>query len=335
MNSIAFVLATREFFVLADGQAPQAGTAGSDRQAAAPRLLRELRQLGWPAEAELVGAQAAELGGRASGVLVELIDAFPLLAAPTDEPDEGPALSAYRQLARLALDLVGAGALLPRLRARGGGRLGWEARWRAHIASPAQRVAVARTIQALPALAAVPTGGSWAPRASALTSQRLAYQVLDACADVLVREASRRGALVRLGSWPAGAWEQQLVRALGEDRAVFSCPEALDAEVVGREVNAWVEDQLEAAALSLLPSPAMWQAPETLAQVMRRLLAPAAQLALTLRSGRPAPRMLPPLTTAPPPRRGIPAAATQAAARAVSVIASAAAQGPGPHRAAA
>jgi hypothetical protein len=40
-------------------------------------------------------------------------------------------------------------------------------------------------------------------------------------ADLLVREASRRGALVRLRGWSAYAWEQRLVRALGEDRASF------------------------------------------------------------------------------------------------------------------
>jgi hypothetical protein len=327
MNSIAFALPTRELFILrADpGRVPEgAANAGTDE----PRVLAELRRLGWPAEADRVGPAASALGGRASGVLVELIDALPLLAAATDERSEGPELRAYREMARLVLDLIGDAAALPRMRARG--RCGWEARWRAHAATPAQRAAVARIGEAMPALAAVPAGAPWSPRAAMLTGPRLIYQMLDACTDVLVREASRRGALVRLGNWPARAWEQQLVRALGEDRAQFYCPETVDAEAISREVNAWVKDQLETASLSLLPSPAMWQAPESLSQVVRRLLAPAALLARTLRTGRPAPRMLP--AAAPTTLRSIPIAAAQAAARAVATIASAA-QGPGSTRA--
>jgi hypothetical protein len=202
-----------------------------------------------------------------------------------------------RQVARLALELVGAGAALPRLRARAGGRLGWEARWRATIAGAAQRAKVVRIGEVLPPILAIPTGAAWS--VAPITGQRLVYRLLDACTDVLVREASRRGAVVRLGSWPADAWEQQLVRALGADRAAFRCAEPLAAEAIGHEVNAWVQDQLATASLSLLPSPARWEAPETLAQVLRRLLAPAAQLALTLRSGRPAPRMLPSATWLP------------------------------------
>ena len=57
------------------------------------------------------------------------------------------------------------------------------------------------------------------------------------------------------------------MRALGEDRATFYCPESQDAEALSREVNAWVDDQLSATSLSLLQSPAMWAAPESLTQV--------------------------------------------------------------------
>ena len=141
------------------------------------------------------------------------------------------------------------------------------------------------------------SGGS-----GATATGRLVYQVLDACVDTLVREASRRGALVRLGQWASGSWEQQLVRALGDDRAsVFfdGCGDGPQVEAMAAELNAWAEqwEQDQAGqvgrSLSLLASPVMWQAPESLAQVLRRLLHPAAQLAAGLAAGRPAPRMLP------------------------------------------
>lgn len=314
MNSIAFVLATRELFVT--GRSSVSGVSGLPGSAglpgpgagdeplgspiAEPRLVAELRRRGWPAEARLVGPLEAASGEPVAGVLVELLDALPVLAAPTEEEDEGPELLAFRQAARLALELMIAGAALPRVRARGGGRLGWEARWRSLPVAAAQRAKVVRIGELLPALTAVPAGATWKSQGSApLNGQRLLYRLLDACADMLVREASRRGALVRLGSWPATAWEQQLVRALGEDRATFRCPDPAAAELCAKDVNDWVQDQLKAAALALLPSPAGWTAPETLAQVLARLLAPAAQLAQTLRSGRPAPRMLPTATWLP------------------------------------
>lgn len=306
MNLIAFVLATRELFVTgrpspsAPGERVESLVESGAGPVAEPRLIRELRRLGWPAQARLVGPHEAASGEPVPGVLVELLDALPVLAAPTEEEDEGAELLAFRQAARLALDLMIAGAALPRLRARGGGRLGWEARWRSLPVTAAQRAKVVRIGELLPALTAVPAEATWKSQGSApLNGQRLLYRLLDACADMLVREASRRGALVRLGSWPATAWEQQLVRALGEDRATFRCPDPAAAELCAKDVNDWVQDQLKAASLALLPSPAGWTAPETLAQVLARLLAPAAQLAQTLRSGRPAPRMLPTATWLP------------------------------------
>ena len=299
MNAIAFVLSTREIFVAEPRNAPEPRPEATP--VVVPRVLGELRRLGWPAQAKLLGAGVDSGGEPVPGVLVELIDALPILAAPTEEASEGPELAAVRQLARLALDLISSGAALPRLRARAGGRLGWEARWRAIISGPVQRAKVVRLGDLLPPITAIPVGATWGTTTlgTPITGQRLVYRLLDACTDVLVREASRRGAVVRLGNMPASAWEQQLVRALGEDRAAFRCPEPAAAEAISHEVNAWVQDQLTTASLSLLPSPAMWAAPETLAQVLRRLLAPAAQLALTLRSGRPAPRMLPLATWLP------------------------------------
>ena len=151
-------------------------------------------------------------------------------------------------------------------------------------------------------MVAVLAAGLGSGGSGATATGRLVYQVLDACVDTLVREASRRGALVRLGQWASGSWEQQLVRALGDDRAsVFfdGCGDGPQVEAMAAELNAWAEqwEQDQAGqvgrSLSLLASPVMWQAPESLAQVLRRLLHPAAQLAAGLAAGRPAPRMLP------------------------------------------
>jgi hypothetical protein len=124
-----------------------------------------------------------------------------------------------------------------------------------------------------------------------MSAPRLLQRFLGACADTLVREASRRGALVRLKQWPATSWEQRLVRALGEDRARFFW-DATEAVALAAEVNAWAADQAAAPTLSLLPSPARWEAPESLLSVLRRLTLPAGQLAETLLGGQAAPRTL-------------------------------------------
>ncbi len=62
------------------------------------------------------------------------------------------------------------------------------------------------------------------------------------------------------------------------------------------EVNAWAAAQARAmeqsGTLSLLASPGHWSAPETLADVQRRLIRPATLLAQTLLDGQPAPRTL-------------------------------------------
>ena len=170
------------------------------------------------------------------------------------------------------------------------------------LVDPVLRAEVARLRGLLVPQVAVLAAGLGSGGSGATATGRLVYQVLDACVDTLVREASRRGALVRLGQWASGSWEQQLVRALGDDRAsVFfdGCGDGPQVEAMAAELNAWAEqwEQDQAGqvgrSLSLLASPVMWQAPESLAQVLRRLLHPAAQLAAGLAAGRPAPRMLP------------------------------------------
>lgn len=219
------------------------------------------------------------------GAWVELIDALPILAADTP----GGELNVWQRAARLALDLVRRGRLVPTLRSSG---RGWDARWRVDANDRADRAELTAIGALLTPVLAMPQSAHPHPGASTLTGPRVLYWFLDACADMLVREGCRRTTAVRLGQWPAAAWEQRLVRALGEDRAGFFCEQPAPESLAG-ELAAWVADQRGAATLSLLPSPAPWQAPESLSNVLRRLVGPAGRLAEALQSGRPAPRTLP------------------------------------------
>lgn len=291
MNPIAFVPHTRELFLIEPEQDHQDELGFP---AAAP-LLNRLRALGWPTQARVYmpGSEAAWRGTR--GLLIELLDALPVLAS--FEACGHPALDALCAVARLALRLVQRGRLVPRLRAIGTGASGaprrFEARWNVVTEGETERGELSRLGAALQPLVAIPEDarGEHRPRSWMVTGARLVQRLLDDCADLLVREACRRGAMVRLGGMPASAWEQRLVRALADDRGHFLCDPA-DGVALMAELNAWTSDTLSPQALPLLPSPATWSAPEQLLGVMRRLLTPAARLADALRSGRPAPRTL-------------------------------------------
>lgn len=291
MNPIAFVPHTRELFLIEPEQDDQDVLGLS---AAAP-LLNRLRALGWPTAARVYmpGSEAAWRGAR--GLLIELLDALPVLAS--FEASGHPALDALCAVARLALRLVKKGRLVPRLRAIGTGANGsprrFEARWNVVAEGETERGELSRLGAALQPLIAIPEDarGEHRPRSWMVTGARLVQRLLDDCADLLVREACRRGAMVRLGGIPASAWEQRLVRALADDRGHFLCDPA-DGVALKAELNAWTSDTLSPQALPLLPSPATWRAPEPLLGVMRRLLTPAARLADALHSGRPAPRTL-------------------------------------------
>lgn len=347
MHAILFCPATSELF-LPDHPRTLAGSAETG---AAPVLLSRLRAHGWPARARLLSPKAPQSAGSVPGTLVQLIDALPLLAQPPDAAAEltySPSLRAWHRAARLALELVGRGRLTFRLTPRGRSRLTrptpstaqaapnrepaagawWEARW--HLCSPEsstapllpdERAAVLRIVSELPDTIAIAEDARATPVAAALTGPRLLQRFLDACADLLVREASRRGALVRLRGWSAYAWEQRLVRALGEDRASFfwATPAGHDAptergavptpsedpSLIAAEVNAWAAGQARAleqsGTLSLLASPGNWGAPETMTAVLRRLIRPAMLLSQTLLDGQPAPRTLTSRPTSPAP----------------------------------
>lgn len=332
MHAILFCPATFELFL---PEHPRSLPDASD-VAVAPVLLSRLRAHGWPARARLLSPKAPQAAGSVPGTLVQLIDALPLLAQPPDAQFEltySPALLAWHRAARLALELVRRGRLTFRLTPHGRTRAParaatpdaagaearpqrapwWEARW--HLCSPGtggaplfadERAAALRIITELPDTIAIAEDARATAGTAILSGPRLLQRFLDACADLLVREASRRGALVRLRGCSAYAWEQRLVRALGEDRASFFWPSSTaadsqptpadDSVAIVSEVNAWAAEQarsmVQACTLSLLPSPGRWSASESLADVQRRLTRPATLLAATLLEGQPAPRTL-------------------------------------------
>ncbi len=340
MHAILFCPATFELFL---PEHPRSLPDASD-VAVAPVLLSRLRAHGWPARARLLSPKAPQAAGSVPGTLVQLIDALPLLAQPPDANFEltySPALRAWHRAARLALELVRRGRLTFRLTPHGRTRAParavegatadkrpasawWEARW--HVCSPGsgaaplfadERAAALRIMSELPDVIAIAEDARATAGATIVSGPRLLQRFLDACADLLVREASRRGALVRLRGCSAYAWEQRLVRALGEDRASFFWPSPAttdsdsgasipdDSAATASEVNAWAAEQarsmVQTCTLSLLPSPGRWSAAESLADVQRRMIRPATLLATTLLEGQPAPRTLPLRPTASAP----------------------------------
>ncbi len=296
MHALHFSPVSNELFLL---NGPTA------EEAAAPALFARLRALGWPARARLCSAKAPKPAQAVAGVLIELIDALPLLAQTTSFEADGaalswvPTLAAWQAAARLALNLTCRGRLSIHLGQQGSGV---DARWQVVQKTPDERAALLRVLTDFSAVVAIPeesmrpSGKALAERAP-LSAPRLLQRFLDACADTLVREASRRGALVRLKACPATSFEQRLVRALGEDRARFYC-EAQEAAALCEEINAWAHEQAGADSQSfwqfLGPAPARWQAAESLASVLRRLMLPAGRLAETLLGGQAAPRTLRP-----------------------------------------
>lgn len=292
MQPILFCPSTSEFFLVNPDAAN--GLAEEVEAGPAKELYSKLRAIGWPCRARLLRAQAAPSFEMLRGVLVELIDALPILCSVKSPAVVGSELL-WQGAARLALRLVVRGRLVPQLRARKRG--GYEARFRTYVVDREERAEFLRLAAEFPSCTALPEearghAGSQAPLAGA----RLLQRFLDACADTLVREAARRGAVVRLRDVPAGAWEQRLVRALGEDRAALLVDPA-EAESLAAEVNAWAADWATSSTggLPLLESPGRWSAPESLAHAVRRLLRPATLLAEALLAGREAPRTLMPL----------------------------------------
>jgi hypothetical protein len=292
MDHLTFVPGGNEFFL-------RGGDAGDADQGAAPRIISRLRRAGWPSAARIVGGP--DDGQHLEGTLVELIDALPILAA-ADEHGLSPSVTLYAAVARRGLQAVAEGRLVPVLRPRKAPHdprpTGWEARWMAlpvqispgdpsdqpalHKVAPEVAVVLGRLVS-VRQLSTHDTG--W-----------LLRRVLDACADVLVREAAWRGAVVRLAGWPADAWEQRLVHALCDPHPVFSTaaprpPDEQDPAELAKELSEWTRVQAEGA--SLLPSPPSWRAPEPLLHVLKRIAAPAAQLAERLLQSKEAPRTLP------------------------------------------
>src|SRR4051812_2930964 len=102
MHAIYFSPSSNEIFVV---------DAATFESSAAPTLIGRLRALGWPARARISSTRAPHAATTVPGVAVELVDALPLLAQPLSGDADGaalswaPALAAWQQLARIALEL--------------------------------------------------------------------------------------------------------------------------------------------------------------------------------------------------------------------------------------
>jgi hypothetical protein len=295
MDRLTFVPSAGELFLYSEQQAPRPPHSA---------LTLRLAALGWPISAHLLARDGAR--AQVEGLLIELIDALPVLAAPCLPADE-PVLHPFCALGRLALSLTARGDLLPWLRPRyddhGPGvdprPTGWTAGWMA-VPTPAER----RDLHALAAAMAPPgrslpvalPAGRLASAAQLRATARHAHagpealcrRLVHACGDTLVREAGWRGAVVRIGGWPSDAWEQRLVHALHGPHPSFTSEDP-DPRHLADEINAWSRDQ---AGGGLLPSPPCWRAPESLRALVTRLVAPAAGLAARLLRQEPAPRTL-------------------------------------------
>lgn len=214
MNSIAFVPASRALFIA------DAASESSGEQPHA--LLSRLRTHGWPTQARLP-LPGTELAFRnASGVMVKLIDALPILASPTaqSELQDSRELQALSKL-QLALSLTERGQAWPKVTRLGTGSR-YVARWKAGP-TPRERLELQQLGKDLRVvLAELPSTPLSQERwQSVVSGHRIASLLLDATIDLLVREGSRRGAQVRLADRPASAWEQRLVHALSDDRALM------------------------------------------------------------------------------------------------------------------
>lgn len=290
MNSIAFVPASRALFI-----ADSASESSSGMQHNA--LLQRIKAQGLSTQARML-LPGTELAYRsASGVMVELIDVLPILADPASEPAlaESRELTALSKLLRLALSVTERGQAWPKISRLGAGTR-YVARWKAAL-SGSEKADMARLSHELRmVLAELPNTMLSSERwQSAVTGQRVAYLLLDATVDLLVREACRRGAQVRLAGCAASMWEQRLVSALCGDKPLMlaSAPSDETFTQLVEQTNAWSRSALDGAARPLLPSPESWQATESLQQVSSRMLRQAGLLSTVILMGQPAPRMLP------------------------------------------
>lgn len=282
MTQMAFVPASSALFLATP-------TSGAPIEEAA--LFEAVRPQGFPEKVRLLLPGTERASTTASGVVVDLLDVFPLWLAK--RPDLGLDLSKtpLGKLLRLALSLVSSSRIYPRIFRQGVGSR-YRARWRAAL-SASERASVGAIGAAWP-LYMAETVSAGLPGSAGETVAPVA-RFLHSLIDRLVREACRRGAQVRLSGCAATSFEQRLVLALGDDKALLLSPAADDEAFARRchQLGQWSQTALDFAMRPLLPSPPEWAAAESLEHVLSRFLRQAAQLASLLELGQPAPRMLP------------------------------------------
>ena len=290
MIPIAFVPSSRALFV----------SDAADQTGLAPvtfALFDRLRLQGYPTQVRLL-LPGSELAFRvASGVMVDLLDAMPILLSPDVQHEvlQSRELCGISKVLRLALSVVERGQAWPKLSRMGHGTR-FSARWKAAL-SPSERAELCRIGKELSLcigeLLSTPLSSERWQHIGA--GPGLSSLLLHATVDLVVREGCRRGAQVRLAECSTKTWEQRLVMALGDEKGLLLSPLPSDETFAARtaELNDWAGLALSGSSRPLLPSPPSWQASESLQQLVSRFLRQAGQLSAVLIAGKPAPRMLP------------------------------------------
>lgn len=257
-------------------------------------LLSTLRQQGFPTQARFVRGTEQVLHTE-QGVLVDVLDFFPVLLSPTAQVEASSDLSKLSAILRLALSVVSAGQAWPKLHRMGTGTR-YTARWRASLSvkerETVHRLGRSMGIGVAELCTVFPSSDARWPDTS---GPARAFLLLHQLVDRLVREGCRRGASVRLANTTASSFEQRLVLALGDDRALVLAPLPND-EAFSRkqeELNDWSKGALLGVHKPMLLSPCGWEADESLTQVLGRFMRQAKELSAVLEKGSAAPRMLP------------------------------------------
>ncbi|HEX6912880.1 MAG TPA: DEAD/DEAH box helicase [Longimicrobium sp.] len=202
--------------------------------AASPHLAHVVREGGGaPAETRPWAVPVLSL---TAGSALDVLLAVP--ASASDGVVAGDSVRALGELAKLALELVAGGRVLPVLEPAHGGR--WTARWRPLLAAEADGERLAALRRAMP--------GVCAAHAPAAAADDPAGRALDALVDACVRQGLRGQADVRRGAGRGAAeqWRDALVFA---DAAPWDGGKGMDR--VHAALGAWSRPLASAAGRGL------------------------------------------------------------------------------------